>query len=146
MEEHYFMKVLCSVVCILYPAYASFKAVKSTETDDDTQWLTYWAVFGFFSFFETLLYFIIEYIPFYFLLKLVFFLWMQLPFFQGALRVFDWISKYLESQRDTIAGMERTMGNFVTQAEARGATVLGQATVAAMQQQQKPQQQQPAAQ
>ena len=34
------------------PAYLSFKAIESPGHDDDTQWLTYWIVFGFFNFLE----------------------------------------------------------------------------------------------
>ena len=33
----------------LYPAYCSIKALESSVKNDDTQWLTYWVVFAFFS-------------------------------------------------------------------------------------------------
>ena len=40
---------MANIVGFLYPAYASFQAIESKGKDDDTQWLTYWLVFGVFS-------------------------------------------------------------------------------------------------
>ena len=45
---------MCSnLVGVIYPVFASFKAVKSVSTADDSQWLMYWVVFGCFSVVES---------------------------------------------------------------------------------------------
>ena len=41
------------LIGFLYPAYASFKAIESHGTQDDTQWLTYWVVFACFAMLES---------------------------------------------------------------------------------------------
>jgi receptor expression-enhancing protein 5/6 len=33
-------------VATVYPVYASAKAIESKDKADDTQWLSYWAVYG----------------------------------------------------------------------------------------------------
>jgi len=67
------------------PAYLSVKAIESPGRNDDTQWLTYWVVFGFFTFVETFaLRIVLYYLPWYFAFKSVFILWLQLPAFRGA--------------------------------------------------------------
>ncbi|KAF8266629.1 TB2/DP1, HVA22 family-domain-containing protein [Lactarius quietus] len=67
------------------PAYLSFKALESPGHDDDTQWLTYWIIFGFFNFAEGFaLRAILYYFPWYFSFKTLFVLWLQLPAFRGA--------------------------------------------------------------
>ncbi len=66
-----------------FPAYLSFKALESPGHDDDVQWLTYWTIFGFFSFAEGFaLRALLYYFPWYFSFKTLFILWLQLPAFR----------------------------------------------------------------
>ena len=51
-------------IVFLYPVYASFKAIKSNNKDDDTQWLTYWVIYGLLSVIESVG-FITALIPYY---------------------------------------------------------------------------------
>ncbi len=59
-------QLLCCLVGVVYPAYASIKAVESADKEDDTQWLVYWVVFSAFSVGEDLL---AAWVPFYWVLK-----------------------------------------------------------------------------
>jgi receptor expression-enhancing protein 5/6 len=69
----------------LLPAYLSFKALETPAPQDDVQWLTYWVVFGFFNFAESVaLGLILYYVPWYYALKSIFVLWLQLPNVRGA--------------------------------------------------------------
>ncbi|KAH0590109.1 hypothetical protein H2248_000286 [Termitomyces sp. 'cryptogamus'] len=75
--------IVSNLVGWALPAYLSFKAIESPSPHDDIQWLTYWVVFGFFNFLESfasslLLY----YIPWYYTLKTLFIIWLQLPVFR----------------------------------------------------------------
>jgi receptor expression-enhancing protein 5/6 len=68
-----------------FPAYLSFRAIESPGHDDDIQWLTYWVVFGFFTFLESIaLRVVLYYFPYYFPVKTAFVLWLQLPGTKGA--------------------------------------------------------------
>ena len=53
------LQLLANTVGFLYPAYCSIKALESSTKIDDTQWLTYWVVFGLFSVIE---YFIADWV------------------------------------------------------------------------------------
>lgn len=65
------------------PAYLSFRALESPGHQDDTQWLTYWVIFGFFNFLESIaLGVVLHYLPWYFAFKSLFILWLQLPAFR----------------------------------------------------------------
>ncbi|KAF9235850.1 TB2/DP1, HVA22 family-domain-containing protein [Melanogaster broomeanus] len=59
------------------PAYLSFKALETPGQQDDIQWLTYWVVFGFLNFTESIALGMVLYYT-------VFILWLQLPVFRGA--------------------------------------------------------------
>lgn len=71
--------LLCNIVCFVYPAYKSFKAVESPQGDDDTQWLTYWIVYSSFNIMEYFTDLILFWIPFYDLLKCLFLVWCMWP-------------------------------------------------------------------
>jgi len=72
-------QLLANTVGFVYPAYCSIKALESTIKADDTQWLTYWVVFAFFSVFEYFADFIAGWVPFYWLSKCLFMVWCMAP-------------------------------------------------------------------
>ena len=80
--------LLVSLVGFLYPAYRSFKALESEDKDDDTQWLTYWVVYAFFTVFDGMTAWILDLMPFYFLVKLVLMIWMFWPTTNGASTIY----------------------------------------------------------
>ncbi|XP_050541401.1 receptor expression-enhancing protein 5-like [Daktulosphaira vitifoliae] len=71
--------LLSNFIGFLYPAYASIKAVESHSKDDDTKWLTYWVVFSFVTIVEFPAQCILSWIPFYSLVKTIFFVWCYIP-------------------------------------------------------------------
>ena len=72
------------------PAFLSFKALESPGHQDDIQWLTYWVVFGFFNFTESIaLRLVLYYFPWYFAFKTIFIIWLQLPTFRVSPNVYS---------------------------------------------------------
>ncbi|KAL7008280.1 ER membrane protein DP1/Yop1 [Cystobasidiomycetes sp. EMM_F5] len=66
------------------PAYFSLKALESPSHGDDTQWLTYWVVFGGFQIVEYFSDFLLYWFPFYYSFKCAFIVWLMLPSTRGA--------------------------------------------------------------
>jgi receptor expression-enhancing protein 5/6 len=77
-------KLMVDLAGFVYPAYMSFKALDTPDSEDDIQWLTYWVVFATFSILEQTVGFITDFIPMYFYLKIAFFVWLYHPQFKGA--------------------------------------------------------------
>mmetsp|Transcript_3749 Transcript_3749/g.9471 ORF Transcript_3749/g.9471 Transcript_3749/m.9471 type:complete len:130 (+) Transcript_3749:156-545(+) len=77
------------IVGFLYPAYQSYKALESNRQDAAPEWLTYWVIFSLFTVIESVGTFLISWIPFYSFLKLAFLMWLLLPRFKGASKLYQ---------------------------------------------------------
>ena len=77
-------KLVSDLAGFVYPAYMSFKSVDAADATRSTQWLTYWVVFSTFAIIESVALFLVEYIPFYYFVKVGFFFWLYHPKFLGA--------------------------------------------------------------
>mmetsp|Transcript_29398 Transcript_29398/g.82139 ORF Transcript_29398/g.82139 Transcript_29398/m.82139 type:complete len:148 (-) Transcript_29398:176-619(-) len=111
----FFCRPMAVVVGFLYPAYASYKALERGQMEEVAQWLTYWVVFSLFTVVEGVVDRIIYWLPFYYVAKLAFVLWLQLPQSRGASKLFKGAIKPLikkhEAQidRQLETGLERAM-------------------------------------
>ena len=82
--------ILVLFISVLYPCLKSIQALETKENEeDDKVWLTYWCVFGIFNTMDDFLGFVLESVPFYFYIKVGFFIWMMLPTTQGAAIIYN---------------------------------------------------------
>lgn len=77
-------QLLSNIAGFVIPAYYSLIALETTTKDDDTALLTYWVVFAFLNVVEFFSSAILYWVPFYFLFKTVFLLYIGVPTFGGA--------------------------------------------------------------
>ncbi|ERM94426.1 hypothetical protein AMTRI_Chr04g252790 [Amborella trichopoda] len=77
------------IVTLVYPLYASVKAIESPSRVDDQQWLTYWVLYSMITLFEMTFYKAIAWFPFWSYAKLIAICWLVLPYFNGAAYVYE---------------------------------------------------------
>ena len=87
------MSLVSNFIGFIYPAYMSFKSLKTKKIDDDEQWLIYWIVYSLLSFMEICISPLFTMIPFYYHIKLIFLLWLSYDKTRGAQILYK---KYIE--------------------------------------------------
>eukprot|EP01018_Ginkgo_biloba_P003700 Gb_24347 [translate_table: standard] len=105
---------------LLYPLYASVRAIESPSKLDDEQWLSYWILYSFIALLEMAAAPIFAWIPFWHQVKMVIITWLVLPQFRGAAFIYERFvgqqlvrygqslvdkDKFNENQRKFIEGM-----------------------------------------
>ncbi|KAK2177366.1 hypothetical protein NP493_601g00012 [Ridgeia piscesae] len=102
----------------LYPAYASYKAVKTKNVKEYVKWMMYWIVFAFFTCIETFADIFVAWIPFYYELKIVFVLWLLSPATKGASIIYR---KFIHQQ---LSKREKEIDSYIAKASDQGYSAL----------------------
>ncbi|GAB4823739.1 hypothetical protein N2152v2_010785 [Parachlorella kessleri] len=88
---------------LVYPTFESFRAIESSSTGDDTQWLTYWVVACTLQVVEKLAWPVLMWVPFYSLSRLALLAWLVHPATKGAAYLYEeWIRPLLLATADAL--------------------------------------------
>ncbi|PWY68680.1 hypothetical protein BO70DRAFT_366047 [Aspergillus heteromorphus CBS 117.55] len=116
---------LSSVITILLPVFASYKALRSAEPSQLAPWLMYWVVLSVVLMAESWTVFILGWIPFYSWIRFFFFSYLVLPQTQGARLLYqDYVDPFLEHHEREI---EEFIGRSHERAKALGLQYFYQA-------------------
>jgi len=90
-------ELISAVVGLLYPMYATFRALEDhTQANDAhsaaevSDWLAYWVIYAAITILDVIFYWVLLWVPFYHILRLVFTVWLFLPATRGASTVYAW--------------------------------------------------------
>ncbi|KAM3506974.1 hypothetical protein MY10362_002029 [Beauveria mimosiformis] len=117
--------LLCSVASFLFPIFASYKALKTSDPAQLTPWLMYWVVFSICLLAESWVAFIVTWIPFYGYFRLLFLLYLILPQSQGARVLYEqYVHPFLQ---DNEAYIDEFIANSHERLKSMGLSYIRQA-------------------
>jgi len=111
----------------LYPAYRSYKAVRTKDVREYVKWMMYWIVFALFCFAEALAdVFVSFWFPFYYELKIMFVIWLLSPWTKGASILYrKWVHPTLsKNERQIDAMLEHAKNESYNQVVSLGSKGL----------------------
>ena len=107
-----FDSIITNLVGTLYPAFWTIKSIENDDLQDQKNWLTYWAVFGSFILVDMFSPIIVKFIPFYFVMKILFLIWLFMPGSSGCKIIYNLIvKKILRKYEDKIDTVVNNMGD-----------------------------------
>ncbi|KAM7269836.1 hypothetical protein ACFE04_025333 [Oxalis oulophora] len=77
------------MLSLVYPLYASVRAIETKSHVDDKQWLTYWILYSMLTLFELTFATPLQWIPIWPYAKLILTCWLVIPYFTGAAFVYE---------------------------------------------------------
>uniref|UniRef100_H3C807 Receptor expression-enhancing protein n=1 Tax=Tetraodon nigroviridis TaxID=99883 RepID=H3C807_TETNG len=93
----------------LYPAYSSYKAVKSRDLKEYVKWMMYWIIFALFSTVEVFTDMFLCWLPFYYELKIAFIVWLLSPYTKGSSVL------YRKFVHPTLSSKEKDVDEYIGQ-------------------------------
>ncbi|XP_026796350.3 receptor expression-enhancing protein 2 isoform X1 [Pangasianodon hypophthalmus] len=111
----YFKMLIAEILAFgtLYPAYSSYKAVKTKNVKEYVKWMMYWIVFALFTTAETITDMVLSWFPFYFELKIAFVIWLLSPYTKGSSVL------YRKFVHPTLSNKEKEIDEYIAQAKDR---------------------------
>ena len=98
---------------------ASIKAIESPSDEDKQNWLSFWCVFGIFQTVEMFIGFILCYIPYYYWVRLAFFVYMMAPQTNGAQACYNKVFKpFLVAHKSEIEDLIANASSKASEAAA----------------------------
>ncbi|KAK0151795.1 Receptor expression-enhancing protein 3 [Merluccius polli] len=97
----------------LYPAYYSYKAVKTKNVKEYVRWMMYWIVFALYTVVETITDLTLAWFPLYYELKIAFVIWLLSPYTRGAGLI------YRKCLHPLLSSREREIDEYIVQAKER---------------------------
>ncbi|XP_056281494.1 receptor expression-enhancing protein 1 isoform X3 [Pseudoliparis swirei] len=102
----------------LYPAYSSYKAVKSKDVKEYVKWMMYWIIFALFTAVEVFTDIFLCWIPFYYELKIAFMVWLLSPYTKGSSVL------YRKFVHPTLSSKEKEIDEYICQAKDKSYDTL----------------------
>jgi hypothetical protein len=84
----YGYSTLIVLMTCFYPIFQSIRTIENLNDVNSNFWMSFWIVFGCFKAFETFFGFIFDFIPFFWLFRLFFFIYLLSPKFNGAVSLY----------------------------------------------------------
>lgn len=106
-------RVVVLVFGTLYPAYYSYKAVRTKNVKEYVRWMMYWIVFALYTVVETITDLSLAWFPLYYELKVAFVIWLLSPYTRGASLIYR---KFLHP---LLASREQEIDDYIVQAKER---------------------------
>lgn len=97
----------------LYPAYYSYKAVKTKNVKEYVRWMMYWIVFALYTVVETITDLTVAWFPLYYEIKIAFVIWLLSPYTRGASLI------YRKCLHPLLSSREREIDEYIVQAKER---------------------------
>ncbi|EDV56721.1 receptor expression-enhancing protein 4 isoform X12 [Drosophila erecta] len=114
MISSLFSRLIILFCGTLYPAYASYKAVRTKDVKEYVKWMMYWIVFAFFTCIETFTDIFISWLPFYYEVKVALVFWLLSPATKGSSTL------YRKFVHPMLTRHEQEIDEYVNQAKERG--------------------------
>ncbi|XP_068607709.1 receptor expression-enhancing protein 1 [Brachionichthys hirsutus] len=102
----------------LYPAYSSYKAVKSKDVKEYVKWMMYWIIFALFTTVEVFTDMFLCWLPFYYELKIAFVVWLLSPYTRGSSVL------YRKFVHPTLSSKEKDIDEYIGQAKDKSYDTL----------------------
>ncbi|XP_055595670.1 uncharacterized protein LOC129746169 isoform X4 [Uranotaenia lowii] len=102
----------------LYPAYASYKAVRTKNVKEYVKWMMYWIVFALFTCIETFTDILLSWFPFYYEIKVILVLWLLSPATRGSSTL------YRKFVHPMLTRREQEIDDYINQAKEKGYTAV----------------------